>query len=126
MRAPEMRAPEMRAIETVETGADTLADENLPLPLAAESVPLPQVALETLPAAALHAQSGPIRQGGPYRDQPQIPAPRPSGQDRGGHDRGGQRHRGRHHDNDDDKPVLGMGDHVPAFLMRSIRTTTGR
>jgi superfamily II DNA/RNA helicase len=31
------------------------------------------------------------------------------------------RGRGRHHDDDDGRPVVGLGDHVPAFLLRAVK-----
>ena len=68
---------------------------------------------------------GPVRQGEPARQPVPAAAHGSQGPHQGSHERG-QRGRGRHHDNDDDKPVLGMGDHVPAFLMRGIRSTGGR
>ncbi|WP_067333668.1 DEAD/DEAH box helicase [Stappia indica] len=61
------------------------------------------------------------RDRGPRRDQNAGPSRDRSG-GKGGSDnrRGGNRRR-----HDDDEPVIGLGDHVPAFLLREIRPSKG-
>jgi len=92
--------------------------------VAAESpFPLDAAQPEISPTALLPA-TGPAMHGDP-RDNagPQAVRRRPPNVETP--QRGG-RQRGRRHDDDVDEPVVGMGDHVPAFLMRSIRLASGR
>jgi len=42
-------------------------------------------------------------------------------QDRKEHGRERQQNRGRGRDRDDDSPVIGLGDHVPAFILRAVK-----
>jgi superfamily II DNA/RNA helicase len=51
----------------------------------------------------------------PVEDRPRREAPR---RDERGEDRGHDRR--RHREDHDDAPVLGLGDHVPAFLLRPV------
>lgn len=81
-------------------------------PASGEATPLP---ITAKPALEEHGGAAPssasTRHQAPYRGKSH-------GEQGHGHDR--QRH---HEDDEPDKPVVGMGDHVPAFLMRSMRSS---
>jgi len=87
-----------------------------PFPLDAAQ---PEISAPTLVPA-----SGPIVHDGPRDGEAPRPAQRRSPNLEAPH-RGG-RPRSRRHNDEADEPVVGMGDHVPAFLMRSIRLAGGR
>lgn len=65
-------------------------------------------------------QHGEATHRGEDRPRPASDRPRrePSRRDERGEDRGHDRR--RHRDDHDDVPVLGLGDHVPAFLLRPV------
>jgi superfamily II DNA/RNA helicase len=86
------------------------------------------------PTAALTAAPEPVERAEPVQRAASTAAPAPIARgeiihDESRHDehrrdrgRGRDRHR-RHGEDEPDEPVVGMGDHVPAFLMRSIRSS---
>jgi len=73
-----------------------------------------EAAAEAEPAVAETRPEEPAKEPAPERaerSRDKTPARERGGRDRGGRERGGQ----------GGKPVVGMGDHVPAFLMREVR-----
>ena len=92
-----------------------VAAQSTPAPVAAQFQAAPEPALMAVP---VQAQSGPITTGSasdPRRGSTQPRDPRPSGRS---HERGGDRRQDYRESRREDA-VVGMGDHVPDFLMRA-------
>jgi len=93
-----------------------------PFPLDAEQPAVPGTELVPDPGATQHNE---MRGNAvPPSANRQAPPDDASHRRDARHDRNRGRRRG--HEDEPDKPVVGMGDHVPAFLMRSIRLGGGR
>jgi superfamily II DNA/RNA helicase len=78
-----------------------------------EAEPDAAEAVAAAPVARAPRPERPRRDAQSRPDQPRLddrPAPRRD-----------DRPRGRHRDHDDGPPVTGMGDHVPAFMLRSVK-----
>ncbi|MBH0239167.1 DEAD/DEAH box helicase [Methylobrevis albus] len=113
--------------------------EAAPQPRKAEAAPQPRRTPAAEPAPARRAQAAepaaprrapaeaPVRQQ-PEDRRPQAAAPQPPAQPRreeqrpaGRRDDFGQQRRRHRPDFEDDVKVIGLGDHVPAFLLRPVR-----
>ncbi len=96
--APKDEAPKRAPRPKAEPRPRAAPRSRAPAEAEAEDAPIPLDAAAPIPSAAPVANVTPFRQRPPRRDE-----------------------RGRHEDREDRTPVVGLGDHVPAFLLRTVK-----
>ena len=96
--APKDEAPKRTPRPKAEPRPRAAPRPRVPAAAEAEDAPIPQDAAAPIPSTAPVANVTPFRQRPPRREE-----------------------RGRHEDREDRTPVVGLGDHVPAFLLRTVK-----